>query len=640
MGMRHVFAALWCAAVIAGQQPAPSPGGPALATGIVAGTVLDAATATPIDGAVVHISPASGTAPAPLQLTDAKGRYLFPNLPAGSYSIRASKTGYLDGAYGADPDSGIAVMPVVIESGGRFLDGRIAIGKPSAIAGMVVDEAGEPMVNVFVRALRVVMLAGVPQLASGRVVSTDDRGAYRLNGLVPGRYIVSLPSVSASAPASRTGDILRASRDSQSRSPFSLAVPRPDGAFAGDRDYVVIGGSYPLPPGRESRAYPPLFHPAGRAMAEAQPISLSIGEQRGGVNFTWAPVPASSVSGRLIGPSDVVGNALLRLTPIGSESLPAGGEVATTWTKADGSFTFLRVADGEYTLIASRSYAFLSETDGRVLPRPPGFSEGTGGSATIPGSDVGYSYVSDRTVDSYTARQRLSVGGGAVTGVSVTLRPNVRLRGRVVIESGAFSIQGASGSAAPPPEAGPVRAEPANGDFTLGLPGGMFDNRTGTFYVDGLQAGEYVLRFMGLPTIKSIVIGGADYTTRPIDTTTTPGLDEIIVTVTDKVATLSGKVIGMNVNEPAVVIFFPTDRTQWSRYGLRPTRIGSIGVANDGSYKVELPAGEYFVVAVAATRNRLWQDPKRLDAVSASASRIKLGWDEKRTEPLTVKVVK
>ena len=522
-----------------------------------------------------------------------------------------------------------------------MLDARIPLSKPSAVSGIVTDETGEPLVNVFVRALRVVMVGGVQQVAAGRVVTTDDRGAYRLSGLAAGRYIIMLPSVSASAPAARTGELLAASRESQARSSATVKMPRPDGAFEGQNDYVLIGGAYPLPPGREPRAYPPLFHPAGRVIADALPIAVAPGEERGGVNFAWAPVPASAVSGRLVGPADVVGKLLIRLTPIGTESLPAGGEAATTVTAADGSFTFLRVPYGEYTLIASSSYAYLSDGDSRVLPRPPGYKEGWGGGAQIPGSEVGYSYLSDQKIDTHTARQAVTVGGRTMAGLSVQLRPNVQLRGRVVIESGAFSIQGGSAGSAPPPPTGPVRAEPANGDLTLGVPGGMFDSNNGTFYVDGLQAGEYTLRFMGLPMIKSMTIGGADYSTRPFDTVTTRGLDEIVVTVTDKVASLSGTVLASSgKREPSVVIYFPTDRTQWSRYGLRPTRIGSASVSSSGGFKVDLPGGEYFVIAVPAAQNRLWQDPKRLAAASGLATRVTLAWDQKRTETLTLRDVK
>jgi hypothetical protein len=111
--------------------------------------------------------------------------------------------------------------------------------------------------------------------------------------------------------------------------------------------------------------------------------------------------------------------------------------------------------------------------------------------------------------------------------------------------------------------------------------------------------------------------------------------------VTDKVAKLSGVVQGEGANAaPPAVIYFPTDPAQWSRYGLRPTRIGSASVSSRGSFQVELPAGEYFVVAVPAPQNRLWQDPKRLEAASALARRVTLAWDETRTETLSVKEVR
>jgi hypothetical protein len=332
----------------------------------------------------------------------------------------------------------------------------------------------------------------------------------------------------------------------------------------------------------------------------------------------------------------------VRLTPVGSESLPAGSEAATTVTSTDGSFTFLRVPQGEYTLIASSAYAYLSDGgDGRALPRPPGYRDGWGGGATIPGADVGYSYLSDQTLDTHTARQRLSVGESAIAGLAVQLRPHVRLRGRVVIESGAFQISGASGGGPRPLTNGPVRAEPANADLTLGVPGGMFDSTTGTFYVDGLQPGEYTLRFMGLPAIKSIAVGGVDHTTRPINTSNPIGLDDIVVTVTDKVATISGTVYSSSGQAaPSAVLYFPTDRAQWSRYGLRPTRIGSTSVSSSGSFKIELPGGDYFILAVPAAQNRLWQDPKRLAAAAAIATRVAVEWGDTRTETLTVKEVR
>lgn len=649
--MRSVLLVLTFAGLISGQPGSAAPvsarqtpqAAPTTTTasGAIAGTVVDAVTGRAIESAVVHIAPESGTLSVPsLQMTDPRGRFLFSRLPAGSFTLRASKSGYSEGAFGRDADNGIVSRPIALEAGQRFTNATIAMVKPASISGVIRDEAGEPMVNVFVQALRVVMMSGVQRVAISRVTSTDDRGAYRLTGLSAGQYIVMLPSVAASVPASRTSEVLTKLRESAARTSTTLKVPKPDGALAGESNYVLIAGAYPTPPGRDPRAYPPTFHPSGRTVADALRIAIGQGEQRTGIDIAWTPVATSTVSGRLLGPGDSASNMLVRLSPVGSESLPSGGEAATTVTATDGSFVFLRVPHGQYTLIASRSYAYLSEGDGRTLPRPPTFREGWGGGATIPGAEVGYSYLSDQTLDTHTARQPLNVGE-SIAGLAVQLRPNVRLRGRVIIESGAFVIQGGSAGAAPPPANGPVRAEPADGDFTLGVPGGMFDSTSGTFYVDGLLPGEYVLRFMGLPTIKSITIGGADFTTRPIDASSATGLDQIVVTVTDKVATLSGLVQSERGDpKPATVLYFPTDRAQWSKYGLRPARIGSAAVSSSGSYKIDLPAGEYFVLAVPAAQNRLWQDPKRLAVASTLATRVRVAWDEKRTVTLTVKEVK
>jgi hypothetical protein len=640
--MRLVLISMVVAVALTGGPQAFQTGKAAPPAGAIAGTVVDAATGRAVDGAVVHLAPETGASSlqAPLQMTDAKGRFLFAALPRGSYVLRASKSGYSEGAYGRDADHGVNLRPITVDGNQPFLNATIAIARPSSISGVVRDEAGEPMVNVFVRALRVVLTAGVERVAAGRVTSTDDRGAYRLAGLAPGRYIVMLPSVSASAPATRAGELLARSREAAARSSLTTRTPRPDGALAGDAGYILIAGAYPMPPGRESRAYPPLFHPGGRAVAAGLPIALAPGESRAGIDFAWAPVPASMISGRLVGPTEAVANTLVRLTPLGSESLPSGGEAATTLTGQDGSFTFLRVPHGEYTLIASRSYAYLSDGDSRILPRPPGFREGWGGGFTIPGSDVGASFLSDQTADTHTARQHL-VASGPIAGLTVQLHPNVTLRGRVVIESGAFEIQGGFAGTTRPPPTGPVRAEPADGDLALGVPGGTFDSVTGTFFVNGLQPGEYTLSFMGLPMIKSITAGGTDFTTRPIDTANPRGLDDIVVTMTDKVATISGVVrSGGSEALASAVIYFPTDRSQWSRYGLRPTRIGSASVSNSGAYKIEVPAGEYFLLAVPARQTRLWQDRKRLEAAALVATRITVKWDEQRSQLLTVTTVK
>jgi hypothetical protein len=63
----------------------------------------------------------------------------------------------------------------------------LTLWRNGGISGRVVDEANEPVVGIPVRALRVILAAGVPHFAPGPIGKTDDRGMYRIGSLPPGR---------------------------------------------------------------------------------------------------------------------------------------------------------------------------------------------------------------------------------------------------------------------------------------------------------------------------------------------------------------------------------------------------------------------------------------------------------------------
>ena len=59
--------------------------------------------------------------------------------------------------------------------------------------------------------------------------------------------------------------------------------------------------------------------------------------------------------------------------PAGSEQLGFGSEAATTVVERDGSFTFLNVPAGEYTLLAQAVFGEFTSGNGEVaLPDAPG----------------------------------------------------------------------------------------------------------------------------------------------------------------------------------------------------------------------------------------------------------------------------
>src|SRR5262249_43027045 len=140
--------------------------------------------------------------------TDSKGRFVFERLAASStYLIHVAKAGYTsDLGEVFPPGNGLlsAGARISLADGEWIDDVFIALSPPGAINGRVVDERGEPLVDVPVRVLAQIPLAGQFQLVAGPVTRTDDRGTYRIPGLPRGHYIVNVPSVQSAVPASTT----------------------------------------------------------------------------------------------------------------------------------------------------------------------------------------------------------------------------------------------------------------------------------------------------------------------------------------------------------------------------------------------------------------------------------------------------
>src|SRR6185503_15767461 len=104
----------------------------------------------------------------------------------------------------------------------------------AAIGGTVTDENNEPVVGIYVRALAIASIAGARQYAAGPIALTDDRGMYRIAGLPPGQYLISVPTVGASIPADSDKIVATAT------APFA--------SFDPDASARLVFGKYPLPP--------------------------------------------------------------------------------------------------------------------------------------------------------------------------------------------------------------------------------------------------------------------------------------------------------------------------------------------------------------------------------------------------------
>jgi hypothetical protein len=601
-------------------------------TGAVSGQVIDGSTGRGIGNVIITIGIQTGRASASgsNQATDALGRFVFASLPAGSFVLAAVKPGYIDGGLGSREGltSPTVSAPIVLAEGQWVHDVDLVMWRWSSISGTVVDELGEPMVGIPVRALEQLFVAGESQLAAGPIATTDDRGVYRISKLRAGTYFVTVPSVHGAVPAA-TGP-RPAPTSTTSAGDASLDV----GA------YRLAIGDYPTPPPRsadQSQSYPVTFFTAATSAANATSIELAAGENHVGADIGLRPVQAVRVSGQVVGPTDATRGLVLRLLPDGSGDLGVGSEQATTVVEPDGGFTFLDVPLGGYEILARRLVAEF--VDGAPvalgLPAMRGWV-GAGSSGVRLSSAPDGALLAIRRSDQpndYEGRLRVQVGSVDVKGITVRVYPTRTLSGRIVYDGQAPTV----GALSPT-----LFGDPATGRASLSVlpPRASVRSPDDLFAIPGLSDGEYFVRLEGGTkwTIESITGGGNDYTDRPVDMTS-GDITGLVVTLTDKITQLTGTVRDDH-HQPVgqgTVVVFPSDERLWRRFGFEPPRIKTASFFGAGEYRVSgLPKGEYFVVALDVSRRGAWQNPEFFQAAVPSAVRVSLDWAASRTVDLTL----
>src|SRR5688572_1723915 len=137
----------------------------------------------PVGGAMVLVSGYNQTR---MVVADRDGQFDAGRFKDGEYKIETGKPGYLTPDFRPMPESQTALM-VQVGDDRRVHDIDVVLQRGGAIAGTIVDSAGEPFQGIQVRALRLRQQDG-RTLAStaGWSRVTDDRGRYRLFGLPPG----------------------------------------------------------------------------------------------------------------------------------------------------------------------------------------------------------------------------------------------------------------------------------------------------------------------------------------------------------------------------------------------------------------------------------------------------------------------
>jgi hypothetical protein len=177
--------ALTCASSHA-QQQTPTPESTNETTmGAISGQIVNER-GEPMPGANVSLRAIGAASPSAGRTTsaDAEGRFRVTGLEAGLYIV----TGYAPAYVYAPPETDGPDYHRIGESV------RLELIKGGVITGTVLTQTGEPVVGIRVRAVRIRDAKGpvtpTPQLGLMER-ATDDRGIYRLYGLLPGTYLVS-----------------------------------------------------------------------------------------------------------------------------------------------------------------------------------------------------------------------------------------------------------------------------------------------------------------------------------------------------------------------------------------------------------------------------------------------------------------
>jgi len=658
-------------------------------TGSIAGTITLAGSGTPMRRARVTIS-GTGLRPSRSVTTNEQGQYSFPSLPAGRFTLSASKPGYCDMTYGAK-NPGRQGTPIQLADGQKIDKIDFSLPKGGVITGVVVDENGEASPGTQVRLLHFVMRTGDKTLQQTGTDLTDDRGMYRIYGQQPGDYIVSaVPRNAGLGDLRQTmmAEVESLIQQAQAEAALSGANQGTGGGGGGGRGGGRGGGGAQAIPGlgnvfvgggrgqalldqanalqqqiaqqdqQQAVAYAPVYYPGTMAATAAQTITLATGEERGGVDFQLQLVPTARIDGSITSSSGTLPpGTQIELVPAGQSGMPPIPGVGTTMARAgrDGTFAFTSVTPGQYTISARAAIRQTQDTTTQTTTTTTttaaapqaagGFGAGGRGGRGGPGT---VSQILWASAD-------VTVNGQNVANVVLNLQPGMTISGRVAFDGSTLT---------PPSDLTRVRVNiSARGQQTPdlgGIPPVQCDS-SGRFSLTGVPPGQYMLS-ASAPTgtttaggggggagrastgvggqsagnwmLKSAIVAGRDSLDYPLEVQPNTDVTGALLTFTDKTQQLSGTLLDATGRPTSdyTIIAFPSDKSYWLP---QSRRIQSVRPNTDGTYSVRgLPAGDYRLIAVTDVDTGEWYDPSFLEQLLPVSMPFSLTDGQTKTQDL------
>ena len=498
----------------------------------------------------------------PSATTDAGGNFIIEGIPPGEYRIVASRNGFVGQQYGqTEPTTRGTPVELI---GGQAFEASFQLVPAATITGRIYDVFGEPVPYVSVSAMQSqIRPDGQEAFVTAQADTTNDRGEYRLFWLNPGEYFIS-----ASTSGGGIGGI-------------SMGAP-----VVGRRVSIISSSSsFGGPPVEEMAA----FFPGVPDAALATPVRVSAGDELAGIDVRLAPKETYTISGRVIGPSQISGIAMVTIQPSNRAAL--GGALFSfnaSPVDTQGNFTIQNVAPGAYTL----------QVRADVI----------GGEQTRGALDV---EVTNRDLENMT----------------LTMTPGVDVSGSVFIEEATTAAASETVSGL---DVTQIRVM-LRGDSAFGTGSSQPSDTQGSFLIENILPGEYTVNLNALNPglyLKRIMVGNLEVA--PGDTIAIPPdfNQQIYLLVSPNGGRIDG-VASNRSGEPmpnSTITLLPLDMPQTELDDLLPgglskqTRTGT-----DGEFSLAgIRPGEYRLFAWEATQSVPYLNAEFMGRFQALGERVSI----------------
>lgn len=610
--------------ISASTQQRDVPTTPVAATAEIAGVVLSAdQTQTPVRRVVVSVS-GTGITGVRSALTDDAGRFSIKKLPAGTFNVTGRKAAYLATASGS-PKPGRPGTPIVLAAGQRA-DVSMTLFKGGVISGTLRDGSGLPVPGVMVAAADVRGI-GTPNPPPAESAVTDDRGMYRIYGLMPGEYVVT-----ATPSPGGSGEI-----GTRSAAAMDALL-----ALLAQKQSRAAGSPPPPPPApAPSVGYSPIYFPGSALFPEASRIRLGPGEEAD-ASFAVSHVPVASITGTISG--DVQNLASVQLSIIPSAPRASGlvgtGGITSKPPNAQGEFSYGNLPPGQYRIVAR---ARRGAIDAAVPVTGVGSSFSGGGRSGVTPVAGG---PPPPNVEQLFAVADVEVRGQDVNGVHLGLQPGGAISGKVVFDP----------ASAPVPEdltTIRVQLSQVGGSYMASSNGTVVGTSLssvpavgvradGSFQILGVGPGQYFLQCQ-LPAslvpvwkLRAARLDGRDLLDTGIEGPAVQ-LTGVTMVLSDKKTELAG-MLQSGTGQPSseyYVIAFSTNQADW-RVGARRTVSAKPDTSGRFSF-ADLPAGEYYMAALTDLDPLDWQTTAFLEQVVPAAIKVSVAEGEKKVQDLRIR---